>query len=217
AMSRIACCCLVLCAAVFAGETDVERIKAEAEKLRDQVKQMERATVDKAQQTAQALKERLKARMAEMDDKIQILRKEGKEDERVAMEQARAQMQQRIGEAEMQMPGMPGEDVQQRVAGRPAQNGGMSRLRVKLATGAELEAEGPWLQTMPETTREILDQFADPAKDGAVSFRVPDQIDGEGILQLRTTLVKIAPRVNVEYAERIRLMTASSEDPVQLR
>ncbi len=91
-----------------------------------------------------------------------------------------------------------------------------SKLHLKLANGTELDAEGPFLQQSAEA-REILEQFADPAKDGAISFRIPDPMDLETAAQLMEMIKKIAPKAEVTANEKLRLIVATSDDPAQLR
>src|SRR5579862_7912176 len=222
-MSRIALLTLIVVAAcssnfdaLRAGEenTDAavkERMRAEADRARQDA-------FDRMQQSQQAMKERIKLKAAEIDAQIQDLRKAGNEDKAASLEQTRAALMRSLAEADAQ-PFVPQlEDIQRVLADKKQPpNPPQSRLRVKLPNGAELEAEGQWLQTMPDTTREILEQFSDPAKDGAITFRVPDQLDVDAVVQLHNMLVKVAPKVELEYSEKLRLLTAVSEDPAQLR
>lgn len=159
-----------------------------------------------------SVKEGLKRKLAEIDAQVQEFKqiKNGDMVNLQFLEQARAAINKKlleidVGPLQFTDNGPAGMNKKQ-----DAQN---SKLHVKLANGGELDAEGPWLQQMPEV-RDMLEQFTDAAKDGAVTFRVPEQFDVEAI---KEQIRKVAPKVTVEFAEKLRLVTAVSDDAAQLR
>ena len=231
-MSRIALCatlfaCMFLHVPLSAGEgeTEIQRLRDEMARIRAQVKEGQRAAVDKGQTAEQAIRDQLKMRLADLNAKLEDMKLRYKPDgpEIASIEKVREDLMRRLDDAELAIVVKGGDEFAKPAAEKkPAQNGNaqnnnVSRLRVKLPTGAELEAEGPWLQSMPDVTREILDQFTDTVKDGAISMRIPDGFDPESIVQLHKTLANIAPKVTVEFLDHPRFLIASSEDLVQLR
>ncbi len=158
-------------------------------------------------------KEGLKRKLAEIEAQVQEIKavKNGDTSNLQFLEQARAAITKKL--LEMDVGPLQFVENGQPVANKKQDAAQNSKLHVKLANGGELDAEGPWLQQMPEA-RDILEQFNDAAKDGAVTFRVPDQFDVEAI---KEQIRKVAPKVTVEYAEKLRLVTAVSEDAAQLR
>ncbi len=159
-------------------------------------------------------KDRLKAKLAEIDGEMQKFKGGRKEDidfNRVQLiEQSRGAIAKKLLELELGF-SFGGDDPQKNSKQMmQAQN---SRFHLKLPNGAELEAEGPWLQNSPEA-REVLETFNDPAKDGAISLRVMDPMEVDAI---KDQLAKVAPNVKSEFSEKLRLLSLMSDDPVQLR
>lgn len=156
---------------------------------------------------------RAKKKLAEIEAEMQKA-KQGRKDEvdvgrLQLLDQARTALTKKLLELEVgfALPDDPLRNAKQMMG---VQN---SKLHLKLANGTELDAEGPWLQQSSEA-RDLLEQFNDPARDGALSFRVQDQAEVDAI---REQLSKVAPAVKIEFSEKLRLLTAVSEDPAQLR
>lgn len=216
------------CAELSIGLVEARiRFKPDSQEVKEMTELLERYRMTLERQKAESremLRQRLKEAMAQIEKEIQVVKMAGKEGgdfSRIQFfEQIRSALMKKL--IEMDVGPLQIADDAQKAAEKFNKNAPqLSRAHVKLANGNEIDAEGPFLQgpflQQSAEVRELLEQFADPAKDGAVSTRMPDQFDPDTAAQLVEMLKNVAPKATVSYNEKLRLLVATSDDPVQLR
>jgi hypothetical protein len=89
--------------------------------------------------------------------------------------------------------------------------GAANRIRVRLANGNEMEAEGG---ALAQVQSEILEAFFDPAKDGLLVYKLPRQ-HSAALPALRQRLSEVAAKSKLDYDEILELVTISGTDAVE--
>jgi len=105
-------------------------------------------------------------------------------------------------------PGRTEEAARDAGGARPA-----GRLRVRLANGAEVEADQGALAQFPGLTERMLEEFFDSSKDGVLCYRALPP--GRSLEDLRELCALIAPKARLQMAQNLLLV--SGDDARELR
>jgi hypothetical protein len=88
-----------------------------------------------------------------------------------------------------------------------------ARLRVRLASGGEIEADGAALAQAPGMAEQMVEEFFDPAKDGLLCYRgIPG---GCTLEELRELCAAAAPKAKLQLVHGLLLV--SGDDSRELR
>ena len=97
---------------------------------------------------------------------------------------------------------------------------GSGQIHIKYPEGGEIEVSGAVLQQLPEVTQAVADLLEDPARNGILAQKLPEEVDmpeGVTVTKIKTLLATAAPHATVEYDLDTRLLMVISDDPKELR
>jgi hypothetical protein len=91
-----------------------------------------------------------------------------------------------------------------------------ARVQVRLPNGVELELEGA-AAFESTVVRDVIEQSADPARDGMLIYSLKTDLVGITLEDLKTVLAKTSPTAKLEVLEKFDLLLISTDNVAELR
>ena len=91
-------------------------------------------------------------------------------------------------------------------------------LHIAFPSGGSVDIDAETLDGMPGVKEALVERLLDPAKDGLLSYRLPEDLpEGVTVEKIKGLIAKVSKKVKVEYDGDIRLLLVSDGDEKELR